>query len=71
VKKTILIIDDDFDSRNILEKNLKGDGYSVKSVKDAGGALKALSNSDIHLILLDLMLKGTTGRSSSMEQPIS
>jgi len=61
MKKTILIIDDDYDSRNILKKNLQADGYRVKSGKNEAEAMKALSAGEVHLILLDLMLEGTTG----------
>ena len=61
MKKTILIIDDDYDARNILKKNLQADGYRVKSGKNEAEAMKALSAGEVHLILLDLMLEGTTG----------
>ncbi len=61
MKKTILIIDDDYDSRNILKKNLQADGYRVKSGKNEAEAMKAFSAGEVHLILLDLMLEGTTG----------
>lgn len=61
MKKTILIIDDDYDSRNILKKNLQADSYRVKSGKNEAEAMKALSAGEVHLILLDLMLEGTTG----------
>ena len=61
MKKTILIIDDDYDSRNILKKNLQADGYRVKSGKNEAEAMKALSAGGVNLILLDLLLNGTTG----------
>jgi len=61
MKKTILIIDDDYDSRNILKKNLQTEGYRVKSAKNESEAFKTLSGGDIQLILLDLMLEGTSG----------
>ncbi len=61
MKKTILIIDDDFDTRNILKKNLQNGGYKVALARNESEALMKLSKDDIHLILLDLMLKGSTG----------
>ena len=61
MKKTILIIDDDYDTRNILKKNLQAEGYRVKGAKNEAEAIKALSGGDIHLILLDLMLEGPSG----------
>jgi len=61
MKKTILIVDDDYDARNILKKNLQGEGYQVKSAQNEKEALKVLQGGGIHLILLDLMLKGSSG----------
>jgi two-component system cell cycle response regulator len=61
MKKTILIVDDDFDTRTILKKNLQEEGYRIKSAQNEGEALKALKADSVHLVLLDLMLKDTTG----------
>ena len=61
MKKTILIIDDDSDARNVIKKNLQADGYRVKSGKNEADAMKALSAEEVHLILLNLVLNGKTG----------
>jgi two-component system cell cycle response regulator len=61
MKKTILIVDDDFDTRTILKKNLQSEGYRIRDAKDEAEALKALKAGDVHLVLLDLMLRGSTG----------
>jgi two-component system cell cycle response regulator len=61
MKKTVLIIDDDFDTRNILKKNLQNEGYKVALARNESEALMRLSKDEVHLILLDLMLKGSTG----------
>jgi two-component system cell cycle response regulator len=61
MKKTILIVDDDYDTRTILQKNLQEEGYRIRGAQDEKEALKALKDGEVHLILLDLMLKGSSG----------
>jgi DNA-binding NtrC family response regulator len=46
MKKTILIIDDDFDSRNILKKNLQNEGYKVALARNESEALMKLSKDE-------------------------
>ena len=61
MKKNILVIDDDLDMRNILKKNLEEGGYGVFVSGDDAGAFSLLSRNNISLVLVDLVLKDTSG----------
>lgn len=56
----ILIVDDDINISEVLEFNLKNEGFEVESVYSAEEALKK-NISDFHLILLDVMMGGMSG----------
>ncbi|MCO5233400.1 MAG: response regulator transcription factor [Chitinophagales bacterium] len=56
----ILIVDDDVSICEILEFNLKSEGYTIEVAHSAGEALEKL-NADYHLILLDIMMGGMSG----------
>ena len=58
--KTILIVEDDKDINEMLQKVLKLNGYNIKSAYSGTEAL-LLHNSDVDLIILDLMLPGKSG----------
>ena len=58
--KTILIVEDDKDINEMLQKVLKINGYNIKSAYFGTEAL-LLHNSDVDLIILDLMLPGKSG----------
>ena len=58
--KTILIVEDDKDINEMLQKVLKINGYNIKSAYSGTEAL-LLYNSDVDLIILDLMLPGKSG----------
>lgn len=60
ILKTILIIEDDKDINEMLQKVLKINGYNIKSAYSGTEAL-LLHNSDVDLIILDLMLPGKSG----------
>jgi len=57
----ILVCDDDTAIVNALEIYLKQDGYSVFKAYNGNEALKLLEQSDIHLIILDIMMPGLDG----------
>ena len=62
--KRVLVVDDDPAQRRILEETIKRFGYAValaESGDKAIAALKADASSDISLILLDLVMRGTDG----------
>ena len=58
--KTILIVEDDKDINEMLQKLLRTNGYNTKSVYSGTEAL-LVHNNDIDLIILDLMLPGKSG----------
>jgi DNA-binding response OmpR family regulator len=57
----ILIVEDDNPINNMLRELLKQNGYESVSAYSGTEALLFLSQSDVSLILLDLMLPGKTG----------
>ncbi len=62
MEKHILIIDDDYDTRNILKRILMNEGFSISLAKNGSEAFKVLEDDKpVHLVLLDLRLKGQSG----------
>ncbi len=60
IENKILLIDDDADITEILEFNLRAEGFNVTSVCSAERAL-TLYPENFHLILLDIMMGGMSG----------
>ncbi len=60
-KETILIVDDEEDIVELIEYNLKNEGYSVLTAMTGEQAIKTALNSSPDLIVLDLMLPGIDG----------
>ncbi|MFW5770375.1 MAG: response regulator [Spirochaetota bacterium] len=61
MSKTIFVIDDEKDIQNILEVNLRNNGYNVNSFSSAEKALEGLKKITPHLIILDIMMDGMDG----------
>ncbi len=61
--KRILVVDDDVRLRELLQRYLTEQGFSVKVVADAKEMDTALANNDVDLLVLDLMLPGEDGLS--------
>lgn len=59
--KSILIVDDNTDTLNILSRLLQKEGYSLTTAEDGAGCMKELEQSKPDLILLDVMLPDTLG----------
>ena len=57
---TILLIEDDLDTRDIMARFLSGKGYSVRIAANGWEGLLA-TESHVDLILLDIMLPGMDG----------
>ena len=57
----ILIVDDDPDVRDIVERCLKDAGYQVWSFADGSGVFDAVSEQNIDLAIVDLVLPDTDG----------
>ncbi|MEO4053862.1 response regulator transcription factor [Solibacillus sp. CAU 1738] len=60
-KLTVLVVDDDQDIRDGIEIYLKNDGYDVVKASDGVEALEKLSQHEIHLIILDIMMPNMDG----------
>lgn len=60
-KKTILVVDDEADIRDLLRYNLEQEGYLVDIAEDGQRALDKISQQKPDLILLDLMIPGVSG----------
>lgn len=61
MKYQILVVEDQVEIRDIVEKYLYNEGYNVHLAKDGFEALNQFNNKTIHLILLDIMMPGIDG----------
>ena len=61
--KKILVVDDDKRLRELLQRYLGEQGFTVKSAENAEAMYKALTRDTFDLIVLDLMLPGEDGLS--------
>lgn len=59
--KKILIVEDDADIGDLIEGLLRGEGYAAARAYSGTEALSLLERNSYELILLDLMLPGTSG----------
>jgi two-component system phosphate regulon response regulator PhoB len=59
--KTILVVDDEQDIRELIRYNLAKDGYHVETVASGEEALRRVRAGAPDLIVLDLMLPGVDG----------
>ena len=59
----ILVVDDDLRLRDLLQRYLSEQGFSVHTVSDAAGMDKLLARERVDLLVLDLMLPGEDGLS--------
>ncbi len=57
----ILVVDDEKTIRDLLEINLRNEGYSVFKASCGEEALDILEKEEIHLIVLDIMMPGIDG----------
>lgn len=60
-KENILIVDDDFDMLEVLQRNLKAENYHVYKASSVLEALDILKNSKIELLITDLQMPGLNG----------
>ena len=58
---SILVVDDDRDTREVLQRHLERQGYHAVEAANGWEALIALDNHHIDLILLDVMMPGMDG----------
>jgi len=62
-KTRILVVDDDLRLRDLLQRYLTEQGFTVHTVSDAPGMDKQLARERVDLLVLDLMLPGEDGLS--------
>lgn len=60
-QQTILIIDDDAEILNLIEIYLKNEGFQVIKAGDGLEALDILANTEVHLVILDIMMPRLDG----------
>ena len=60
-KRRVLVVDDNQDIRELVMHILDADGFHVFSAENGEGALAILRSNAVDLILLDVMMPGTSG----------
>ncbi len=60
-KRRILVVDDEQMVRDFLRKALETAGYTVVTASDGQEALEKMSQFDVGLVLLDIMMPGLDG----------
>ena len=61
LKKTVLIVDDEGDSRKLLREIFAGAGYEVLEAADGLVAMGLLQKREIHLLVSDRSMPGLGG----------
>jgi two-component system, OmpR family, response regulator len=57
----ILVVDDEQEICSIVEEYLTGEGYRVSTAHDGAGMRRVMSQAQVDLVILDLMLPGEDG----------
>src|SRR5438105_274386 len=57
----ILVVDDNEMNRDMLSRRLERKGFSVRAAADGAGALQAVAQGGIDLVLLDIEMPGLSG----------
>jgi len=57
----ILVVDDDGETRQLIAKFLRQNGYRVTAVRDGREMMEAVRTAPINLVVLDVMLPGASG----------
>ena len=61
MKKTILLVDDETDLREVLDISLSDTGYDVLTAENSTQALKILNDNDIPVVITDIKMPGIDG----------
>ena len=59
--KTILVVDDDPQNRDLLARRLERQGFEVETARDGLEGLRRIEADDFHLVMLDVMMPGMNG----------
>ena len=60
-RERILIVDDSPETREILERNLRAEGYDVVAADSVAAALRVLDRTPVDLVITDLRMPGADG----------
>ncbi len=60
-KKTVLVVDDEVIIRRLLAEKLSDEGFISLTVEDGASALAYLGNTQIDVVVTDLMMEGMNG----------
>jgi DNA-binding response OmpR family regulator len=58
---TILVVDDEESIRALYREEFEEEGYRVLCAADGAAARKALGEDSVHIVILDIKLKGESG----------
>lgn len=61
MKKTILLVDDEADLREVLDISLSDSGYNVLTAENSTQALNILNDNDIPVVITDIKMPGIDG----------
>lgn len=61
MKKKILVVDDDFNFRNLMAQMLKEEGYSVSMAEDGISALRILESGIFDILITDIRMPNMDG----------
>jgi len=60
-QERVLVVDDASDTREVIQRNLEGEGYRVVSSPDVAGAVRILDSMQIDLVITDLKMPNVSG----------
>lgn len=60
-KETILVVDDEKEIANLIGIYLKNEGYDVIKLNSGNRVIEILTEQDVHLVILDIMMPGIDG----------
>jgi DNA-binding response OmpR family regulator len=58
---TILVVDDEASIRALYQAELEEEGYAVLCAEDGASARRAIEQNEVHLVVLDIKLRGESG----------
>jgi len=61
MKKKMLIVDDEFNSRTLMAQILQDEGYSVDTAENGISALKTLENESFNVLITDIRMPTMDG----------
>lgn len=67
MSKKILIVDDDAEIRKVIGIYLENEGYEILKAENGDQALKFISENEVALVLLDIMMPGMNGTEVCMK----